>query len=360
MKSVTLRFVSLFAVLVISNAPAAGQSGFTKGYHTYQSTTLSYYLFVPANLDVLNRYPLVLCLHGLLAEYIDPSTVPTMSMASVWASSTNQSRWPCLILVPICPARGVWPESSELTVIDLLDSLLGEYPIDTNCIYVTGVSMGGGATWELLVRYPNKFAAAVPVSDPGDPSKAALINHIPIWAFYGATDSQASQMRQMIEALERAGATVLHTAGLPDSAIAVRIKGGARLLYTEYPNAGHNIWDRAYNDSLLLPWVFFQRITAGVGENPLISVPKEYSLSQNYPNPFNPSTTIKFELPKSSVVRLSVYDLLGREVSVLVNERRNAGYHEVKFDGSNLASGVYFYRLQAGEFVSSKRMLILK
>jgi photosystem II stability/assembly factor-like uncharacterized protein len=88
--------------------------------------------------------------------------------------------------------------------------------------------------------------------------------------------------------------------------------------------------------------------------------PHEFVLDQNYPNPFNPSTTIKYELPKSSEVRLSVYDLLGREVSVLVNEKREAGVHEVKCDGANLASGVYFYRLQAGDFVQSKKLIIVK
>jgi len=83
-------------------------------------------------------------------------------------------------------------------------------------------------------------------------------------------------------------------------------------------------------------------------------------LQQNYPNPFNPNTTIKYELPKSSVVKLSVYDMLGREISVLINDRRDAGVHEVKFDGSNLASGVYVYRLTAGDFVQSKKLVILK
>jgi hypothetical protein len=85
-----------------------------------------------------------------------------------------------------------------------------------------------------------------------------------------------------------------------------------------------------------------------------------FFLQQNYPNPFNPSTTIKFELPTSSVVRLSVYDVLGREVSVLVNERREAGFHEVKFDGSGLSSGVYFYRIQAGNFVETKKLVLLR
>jgi hypothetical protein len=83
-------------------------------------------------------------------------------------------------------------------------------------------------------------------------------------------------------------------------------------------------------------------------------------LQQNYPNPFNPSTTITYELPGTSEVRLSVYDILGREVTVLVNEKRDAGIHEVKFDGTHLASGVYIYRLTVGEFVQSKKLTILK
>jgi hypothetical protein len=84
------------------------------------------------------------------------------------------------------------------------------------------------------------------------------------------------------------------------------------------------------------------------------------TLNQNYPNPFNPSTTIKYELPKASDVRLAVYDLLGREVSVLVNERRDAGVHEVKFDGDGISNGVYFYRLTAGNFVQTRKLLLLK
>ena len=89
-------------------------------------------------------------------------------------------------------------------------------------------------------------------------------------------------------------------------------------------------------------------------------LPSVIHLEQNYPNPFNPSTTIKYELPKSSQVTLSVFDILGREGSVLVSERMDEGVHEAKLDGSTLSSGVYFYRLQAGDFVQSKRMIIVK
>jgi hypothetical protein len=89
-------------------------------------------------------------------------------------------------------------------------------------------------------------------------------------------------------------------------------------------------------------------------------MPAKYLLHQNYPNPFNPSATIKYELLRASQVNLSVFDILGHEVSVLVNERRDAGVHEVKFDASGLSSGVYFYRLQAGDFTRTKRLLLIQ
>ncbi|MCC6399059.1 MAG: T9SS type A sorting domain-containing protein [Bacteroidetes bacterium] len=89
-------------------------------------------------------------------------------------------------------------------------------------------------------------------------------------------------------------------------------------------------------------------------------MPARISLAQNYPNPFNPSTTIKYELPGSYMVRLSVYDVLGREVSVLVDERREAGIHEVQFEGSGLSSGVYLCRLTAGRFVETRKLVLVR
>ena len=89
-------------------------------------------------------------------------------------------------------------------------------------------------------------------------------------------------------------------------------------------------------------------------------VPKEYRLEQNYPNPFNPSTTIRFEIPVSGFVTLKVYNVLGQEVVTLVNERKQAGRYEVPFDGSNLPTDVYYYRLQAGDFTSSKALLLIR
>jgi hypothetical protein len=93
---------------------------------------------------------------------------------------------------------------------------------------------------------------------------------------------------------------------------------------------------------------------------PSLALPRQLVLHQNHPNPFNPSTTIKYELPNSSVVRLSVYDMLGREVTVLVNERKDAGVHEVTFDATGLSSGVYFCRLTAGSFVQTRKFLLIR
>ncbi len=87
---------------------------------------------------------------------------------------------------------------------------------------------------------------------------------------------------------------------------------------------------------------------------------REISVHQNFPNPFNSGTTIRFELPRASVVQLCVYDLLGREVSVLVNDRKDTGVHEVRFDGSGLASGVYFYRLTVGDFVQTRKLVLIR
>lgn len=89
-------------------------------------------------------------------------------------------------------------------------------------------------------------------------------------------------------------------------------------------------------------------------------LPAEYSLSQNYPNPFNPTTNIGYALPITSFVSLKVYDVLGRLVKTLVEERQTAGVHSVIFDGNSLSSGVYFYRITAGNFIQTKHLLLLK
>jgi hypothetical protein len=90
------------------------------------------------------------------------------------------------------------------------------------------------------------------------------------------------------------------------------------------------------------------------------SVPTKFALHQNYPNPFNPVTVIRYELPEASAVKVQVFDVLGRVVATVVNEQRDAGIYEVPFNASGLSSGTYFYRLQAGTFVETKKMMLVK
>jgi hypothetical protein len=112
---------------------------------------------------------------------------------------------------------------------------------------------------------------------------------------------------------------------------------------------------RAWTDTLLL----FVYPPTGVEEDPL-GIPLATKLEQNYPNPFNPSTTIRYGLPLASFVTLTVFNTLGQQMAQLVNEQQQAGYHDVVFLGDRLPSGVYFYRLHAGNFVASKKLLLLK
>jgi hypothetical protein len=89
-------------------------------------------------------------------------------------------------------------------------------------------------------------------------------------------------------------------------------------------------------------------------------VVERFRLEQNYPNPFNPSTTITYQVPENSFVSIKVYDVLGKEVTSLINEEKSVGSYEVEFDATSLPSGIYFYRLQAGNYTTTKKMILLK
>jgi len=103
----------------------------------------------------------------------------------------------------------------------------------------------------------------------------------------------------------------------------------------------------------------FQKIT-GVQENTLDVYPSSFQLSQNYPNPFNPTTTINYSIPESGFVTIKIYDVLSKEIRILVSEEKSAGIYSIKFDGSSLSSGIYFYRMQTNNFSQTKKLLLLK
>ncbi len=116
------------------------------------------------------------------------------------------------------------------------------------------------------------------------------------------------------------------------------------------PNLGYVVGDKGRI-------LKYDRTTRVENKSELIS---KYALYQNYPNPFNPSTTIKYSIPKLSFVTLKIFDVLGNEIAILVNEEKTTGNYKVEFDASNLSSGVYFYRLQAGDFIDTKKIVLLK
>ena len=123
-----------------------------------------------------------------------------------------------------------------------LDQLIAKKPIDTRRIYLTGLSMGGYGTWDLIARQPERFAAAIPICGGGDPATAERIKHIPLWVFHGDADSavKVSRSRDMVAALKQAG-------GEPK--------------YTEYEGVGHDSWTRTYKSPEIYEWLFSQRLS---------------------------------------------------------------------------------------------------
>jgi hypothetical protein len=157
------------------------------------------------------------------------------------------------------------------------------------------------------------------------------------------------------------GATTLATPSLPYK---TKTAGGTDSTGNDIYSAGFNLTAGAHTltlsgSTVAIDYVQLLKETVVAGVAPG-ETPFAFALEQNYPNPFNPSTTIDFSIPKSSNVSLTIYNILGQRVGTLVNGQLDAGAHTVRFDAKNIATGVYFYRLEAGSYVSIKKMMLLK
>lgn len=241
-----------------------------------QGNSLRYYLYVPQNYNPAQKYPLVLLLHGG-GERSSPTNTAQQNekvllsdpYATVWSAGYAapgnphiQQRWPCFVVVPQLSTGQNWvnvpvhggsysqpaqPSAGLLAAKETLDALQKEYTgIDANRLYITGLSLGAYGTWDAVERWPGYFAAAAPIAGAGDPSKAALLKNLPIWAFHGSADGTVpvTGSRDMIAAIQAAG-------------------GSPR--YTEFPGQGHGVWGFVYglNGGPLLvtdfyPWLFAQ------------------------------------------------------------------------------------------------------
>jgi predicted peptidase len=227
---------------------------FDKLLYTSEKDTLPYRLLKPVNPDALELFPLVIFLHGK-GERGSDNEAQIKHISNLALDPKYRGKYPCYILAPQCSKTELWAEHNKdgtvktaptdpmRLTIELIDKICKDFPIDKNRIYVTGLSMGGYGTWDLLARYPDKFAAAVPVCGGGDEKTASKIRHIPVWAFHGAKDNVVSprNSRKMVKALQDAG-------GNPG--------------YTEYPDIGHDSWVQAYQEPHLLPWLFKQKLGA--------------------------------------------------------------------------------------------------
>jgi predicted peptidase len=196
----------------------------------------------------------VLLLHGSGGRGTDNKSKGIEAFVALSADKT-QSEYPAFLLTPQVPSEKQWvntpwregsysisniPVSKELELaVQILDAVEKEFSIDPLRIYVTGQSIGGYGTWDILLRHPNRFAAAVPVCGAGDPAQAKSIAHIPIWVFHGDQDTivPTKGSREMVEALKQAD---------------------SKVKYTEYKGVGHNSWSLAWKEKDTISWLFKQ------------------------------------------------------------------------------------------------------
>lgn len=202
------------------------------------------------------KYSLVLFLHGA-GERGDDNESQLIHCTSRFLQDDLRQEHPCFVLAPQCPQDEKWvdvnwsaeshsmkaaPASPLELALEALGSVEQRFRIDADRIYLMGLSMGGYGTWDLICRYPDRFAAAVPICGGGDATVAAKITDVPVWVFHGGNDAvvRPERSRNMVLALKKAG-------GQPR--------------YTEYPGVGHNSWTPAMSEPGLFEWLFAQRRT---------------------------------------------------------------------------------------------------
>ncbi len=240
----------LFAIALLPTyASAAAATDFLSATLSKAGTEpgdLPYRYLIPAGYDAAKSYPLIVFLHGS-GERGNDNVAQLNNRASgalQLVSAENQAAYPCFMLAPQASAGAGdgddgWNLDSLGQVMRVIEKMQKQYSIDRNRIYVTGVSMGGAATWAIVVQYPTVFAAAVPMSGWGAGSYARIVG-LPLWAFHAVDDDQVPVI-------------------LTDKAVdAVRALGG-KVLYTRYASGGHGIWPTAYATPELLPWLMAQR-----------------------------------------------------------------------------------------------------
>ena len=207
--------------------------------------TMPYRLFIPRDYDCGVLYPVMIFLHGSGERGNDNDAQVRVALPHVF-DDPESPVYNSIVIAPQCPANRQWvytpwergnysvadvTESRECqAVLEILRAVTRDYNVDSSRIYVTGISMGGFCTWDLMMRHPSLFAAGMPVCGGGDPSAAKTLSEIPIRTFHGLLDS------------------AVPTEGTREMYEAIRACGRGRIKYTEFANGYHDIWDDVYSD----------------------------------------------------------------------------------------------------------------
>ncbi|MBP7460415.1 MAG: prolyl oligopeptidase family serine peptidase [Candidatus Delongbacteria bacterium] len=199
---------------------------------------LAYWLFLPNDYHPKSKtgYPMILFLHGAGERGDDLEKVKIHGIPKV---AMADSTFPFIVLAPQCPENGWWTEYSD-ELNGLIEAVIEHYAVDTNRIYITGLSMGGFGTWDMAIRYPHRFAAIAPICGGSLPILAHRIQHLPVWAFHGVKDPvvPVAFSEEMIKKLQSLNAPVK---------------------LTLYPDAGHDSWTETYNNPELYQWFLSQK-----------------------------------------------------------------------------------------------------
>ena len=217
---------------------------------------IPYRIFIPEDYNESYAYPVVLVLHGA-GERGNNNTAQLSNMVPNLFNKKGSPFYHAIVIAPQCPENMQWvntpwangsyllkrvPISQPLqATVELLDSLMDTYSINPDRQYVTGLSMGGFGTWDLLMRYPHRFAAGVPYCGAADPRQAENLVNIPIWTFHDTTDG------------------VVPCKGTQDIVKAIQEAGGTLITYTETAKYGHDVWTPGSRTEGLFDWLFSQR-----------------------------------------------------------------------------------------------------
>jgi predicted peptidase len=228
--------------LTTARADDATKTGFqTLTYKDSDGKEVKYVLFVPHDYKGDKPFPLILFLHGSGETYDGKNEGKQAKVGIGPAVEKQEKTFPAFVLMPQAQKRN-WRADGEdaQRALDILKAVQKDYKIDDKRLYLTGLSMGGFGTWSMAAKYPDKWAAIVPICGGGNVKDAEKIKDIPCWVFHGDADKAVAvdKSREMVAALKDAG-------GKPK--------------YDEYPGVGHNSWEKAYANKELFDWLFMQQ-----------------------------------------------------------------------------------------------------